>query len=222
MKKKKCCKEVDVRLSLHNMRRTKMAIQENNSCPDKELITAFVECALPAETAGEVAMHVSHCEQCRKGMRELVLSKVKGKVRDWWAELRESFSPSREYLAAADGQTADQSQHDTAARSGFIHFTANLDDGDVDFWHVKLALPTVVTDESRLRMQVLDKDEQRIECGELTFCGAKLRVEDGRASMPVSEFRMYIKNPDNAMISLRRAAGREVEGLPVLAYDVQG
>ena len=198
-----------------------MAIHENNGCPNRELMNAFVERTLPPETAGDVAMHVSHCERCRTGMRELVLVKAQEKVRERWTSIREVFAPRREYLAAADGQTADQLQHDAAVRSGFIHFTAHLDENDADFWHVKLALPTVITNESRLRLQVLGKNEQRIERGELVFCGAKMPVEQGRASMLVSEFRAYIKNPENSMISFRRATGREIEGIPVLAYDMQ-
>lgn len=197
-----------------------MAIEENVGCPDGELMNAFVECTLPSETAGDVAKHVSHCERCRNCMRELVFAKMQEKVLERWARIREAFNPIREYLAAADGQTADQLQHDVAMRSGFIHFVANLDDRDVDFWHVKLALPTVVTDDSLIRLTVLDKASERVECGVLTFCGVKLPVEGGSASMSVSEFRAHIRNPENSMISFRRAEGREIEGMPVLAYDM--
>lgn len=198
-----------------------MAIQENNSCPNREMMMSFIDRTLPPEAAGDIALHVSHCEQCRQSMQELIRSKAKKTVQDLWTKLRESFTPSREYLAAADGQTADQSQHDTASKSGFIHFMANLDDEDADFWHVKLALPTIVTNESKLRLQVLDRDDRRIERGVLTFCGARLSVKDGRASMLVSEFQTYIKNPANSMISFGRESGREVEGVPVLAYGMQ-
>ena len=132
------------------------------------------------------------------------------------------FTPRQEHLAAAGGQTADQLQEQVAVKSGFVHFEAAVDKQNRDYWFVKLSIPVVVTDKSRLRMQVFEYDANRQECpvpkGLLTFCGVKLEVCDGRASMSLAEFN---KAKGFSMISFRRESGRDIPGEPVLGFGMR-
>ena len=197
-------------------------VEKRERCLETRTLEAFAGMELDVEAAVEAADHISRCVPCRRRLSGIAVGLARKRRLDRWRSLAALFAPRRECLAAADGQTADQQLRDTASRSGFIHFIASaVGEDEPGFWHVKLALPTVVTAESRLRMQVLDGKGILIPVGTLTFCGVDLEVKDGRASMPVSVFRERIKDPENAVILFRGEDGNAQAGMLAFAYEMR-
>ena len=212
----------------------------SGTCPDEETLGLFAERSLEPGQMETVAMHLLDCPRCKERVKEHVewmdigrrtdvndatpaewkkvrdiYSSVRRKdVQKRWGEITAAFSPKRDYLAAADGQTADQIQQNIAMRSGFIHFASTVPAGHKDAWHAKLAVPTAATDETVLRLQVFDGDGIPVESGTLTFCGVDLGIEEGYAYMSVKAFR---KNIGVSLITLKRADGRAIPGEPVSA-----
>lgn len=213
-------------------------------CPDEKTLGLFVEQALEAEQMESVAGHLLDCPQCRERARDHAEWIAAGRKLDvneaptevWqavravhlsarlkdarmrWRRIAATFMPKREYLAAADGQTADQVQQDMAVRSGFIYFAANVPPGHKDAWHARLAIPTAVTDETVLRLQVFDGADRPVENGTLTFCGVDLGIEEGYAYMSIKSFR---KNIGISLIALKTEDGRVVPGEPVRAREYE-
>ena len=213
-------------------------------CPDAETLGLFVERSLEPGRMEAIALHLLDCPRCRQVAKDHAewiadgrktdvgnatpeeWQKVRGiycsvRGRDMqvrWKEIAAAFSPKREYLAAADGQTADQVQQDMAMRSGFIHFAANLPVGHKDAWHARLALPTAVTDDTMLRLQVFDGEGMPVESGTLTFCGVDLGIKDGYAYMSIKSFR---DNIGVSLIALKTEEGRVIPGEPVRARNYE-
>lgn len=215
-------------------------------CPSDKVLDGFLSHTLTDEQALAVIDHVERCPQCKGKLADLVewswenfsanaLSTTaeeeqrgrefiarKTAIRRYWRGMDVLFMPQQEHLAAAGGQTADQLQEQMAVKSGFLHFEAAIDKQNHDYWFVKLSIPVVVTDKSRLRMQVFEYDEDRCERpvmkGILTFCGVKLKVIDGRASMSLSEFN---RAKGFSMISFCREEGRNIPGEPVLGFGMR-
>ena len=212
------------------------------ACPEEETLRLFVERALDPALMEAVALHIIDCRDCKDTAKEMAEWLAAGSgvdvdnatpeerhavcaaynavrkrhVQALWQQIHALARPRREYLAAADGQTADQIQQETAIRSGFIHFASCTSPGHKDAWHAKWAVPTAATDETCLRLQVFDGNEQPIPSGTLVFCGVDLEIEDGYAFMPVKTFR---ENVGVSLIALKKADGSMVPGEPVRAYD---
>ena len=139
------------------------------------------------------------------------------RVRDLWLKVFNAVRPAHEYLAAADGQTADQIQQRNA-RAGILHFVSRTQPPHKEAWHVKVVLPAETgSDEANIRLQVFDVDERTVPSGVLTFCGVDLDIDDGYAFMPMGEFR---KNMRVALIALRRSGGEPVPGELTAAYGI--
>ncbi len=209
-------------------------------CPDEETLGLFVERALESGQMEAVAMHLLDCPRCRESAKEhaewlaagrkidvndatpaewqavraIYLEVRRKDIQRRWAEIAAAFSPKRDYLAAADGQTADQVQQEIAMRSGFAYFASSVPAGHKDSWHAKWAVPTAVTDNTVLRIQVFDGDGKPVESGTLTFFGVDLGIEEGYAYMPITTFR---KNVGVSLIALKRDDGRIIPGEPVSA-----
>lgn len=207
-------------------------------CPDEETLGLFVERALEPEWMEATAVHLLGCPRCRETAKEHaewlaagrridvndatpeewqavrdIYSSVRQKdIQRRWSEIAAAFSPKRDYLAAADGQTADQIQQDIAMRSGFVYFASSVPAGHKDAWYAKWAVPTAATDDTVLRLQVFDGDGKPVESGTLTFCGVDLGIDEGYAYMPIKTFR---KNIGVSLIALKRDDGRVVPGEPV-------
>lgn len=203
-----------------------------SGCPGRERLTLFVERGLPPAEMAETAAHVATCGTCAESVRDLaewlaadrpaapeMLFRVRmALLPARWRAVAAAFVPDREILAAADGQSADQIQQETAVRSGFLHFAAALPEGHRDGWRAKLAIPASVTEETVLRISVEDGAGRPVEAGTLVFCGVALDVLRGRVFLPVRTFR---DNIGTAMIALKRDGGGEVPGEPVLAGDLE-
>lgn len=209
-------------------------------CPDEETLGFFVEQVLEPEQMEAVALHLLDCPRCRKSakehaewiaagrridvndatpaewqaVRDIYSSVRKKDIQRRWAEIVAAFSPKRDYLAAADGQTADQVQQDIAMRSGFVYFASSVPAGHRDAWYAKWAVPTAATDDTVLRLQVFDGDGKPVEAGTLTFCGVDLGIDEGYAYMPIKTFR---ENIGVSLIALKRDDGRIIPGEPVSA-----
>lgn len=219
-------------------------IDSTAKCPDQRALALFLERRLPASDSAGIAFHAMRCPRCRTELREAAEWLAALAAPDGWenappearaaaekalavvAERRRAeawrtiallFQPSRTTLAAATGETDDLSQREAAARAGFLHFVSRTGEGDAAGWHVKLAIPSHVTDETILRLFALDASELPVDNGTLTFCGVALPVRDGRATIPVTTFREHV---GNAMISLRRPDTGDVPGEPVLGYGM--
>ena len=212
------------------------------SCPEESTIGRFFEKSLEPAQMEAVALHIIECPRCRDAAADMAewiavgreidvrtatseerrvvcetYDSVRAKyVQTLWQEIYAAIQPRREYLAAADGQTADQVQQETAMRSGFIHFVSNTPPGHKDAWHAKWAVPTAVSDETCLRLQVFDGNERPIKCGTLIFCGVELAITDGYAFISIKSFR---KNIGKSLIALKMSDGRLIEGEPVKAYE---
>lgn len=217
---------------------------ESEICPDETLLGRFVLRSLDPVQMEAIALHIMACPRCKdiaKDMAEWIVAGrtldvdaatpeerkvvndaygiVRAKyVRELWHEVFAAVRPRREYLAAADGQTDDQIQQETAMRSGFIHFVSCTSPGHKDAWHAKWAVPTTVSDDTYLRLQVFDGSDKPINTGVLIFCGVELEIADGYAFMSIKSFR---KNIGKSLIALKTADGRIIEGEPVRAkaYD---
>ena len=213
------------------------------SCPSDEDLGLFVEKRLPDQQMAAVAEHLAGCPACRETVRDVADWLSSGqrldagaatleerdvvrralaeagaqRVRDLWQRVFNAVRPTREYLAAADGQTADQIQQRNA-RAGILHFVSKTQPPHKDAWHVKVVLPAETgSDETNIRLQVFDVDERAVPSGVLTFCGVDLDIEEGYAFMPMGEFR---KNMRVALIALKRGDGESVPGELTAAYGI--
>ncbi len=213
------------------------------ACPSDEDLGLFVERRLPDPQMAAVAEHLAECPACRETVRDAADWLASGqrldvesataeerdavrralveagaqRVRDLWQRVFNAVKPVREYLAAADGQTADQIQQRNA-RAGILHFVSRTQPPHKDAWHVKVVLPAETgSDEANIRLQVFDVDERTVPSGVLTFCGVDLDIDEGYAFMPMGEFR---KNMRVALVSLRRGDGEPVPGELTAAYGI--
>lgn len=211
-------------------------------CPDERTLGLFVERALDESEMTDVALHVAACPKCkevmrghaqwlldgqkldvreateelRQAVRKVLADKRRKEIETLWRDVFASFQNSRSYLAAADGQTGDQIQQETAVRSGFVHFVSSEVQKRSDAWHVKLAFPTTVSDETKLRLQVFDADERPMKSGTLVFCGVELDIVDGYAYISVKVFR---ENIGVSLIAVKTNDGKLIPGEPVRAYE---
>ena len=214
------------------------SIVGREECPDFDSLMAYMDRRLGEDESERVAVHLASCGSCREYVRNYTeLSKVpqtvlpediRARIRQTvesalqkrrgnvfairWKTIARAFEPTREYLAAADGQSADQVQQEIAIKSGFIRFASKVPVGDPNAWRVRLAIPIERTDRCRLRMQVEDAKGNPVEDGVLTLCGVELEVKGGRAYMG---YRDFMENLKLEMISLRRGSGEDVPGVPV-------
>lgn len=213
------------------------------ACLSGEEIALFVERRLSDSQMALVAGHLDSCPACKAEVGDfakwqasglsldtdaataderLAVKKAQDFVRarhaeELWQKVFAAIGPAREFLAAADGQTADQIQQRNA-RAGILHFVSTPPPPHRDAWHVKVTLPADTgSDETNIRLQVFDGDEQSVPSGVLTFCGVDLNIEDGYAFMPMGEFR---KNMRIALIKLRRGNGNSVPGELTAAYGI--
>lgn len=215
-----------------------MSLNNNrvNGCFDIEALALFVENKLGQDDMAEIAGHLMVCEKCAAEAKELakmhlarldaesgnvpeevrqivsnVMQDAKRKTTvDMWKPVFDAFTPQKEYLAAADGQSADQLQQQAAADAGFFYFYSNgkINDRSPGAWRVRMARPPSggVSPEYILRLRVEEKSGAPIQSGLLTFCGEPLKICNGMAVMPLSKFLANIRK---AMISLRRDGDSE-------------
>ena len=213
------------------------------TCPSDGELGLFVERRLPDLQMAAVAEHLAECPACMETVRDVADWLSSGqrldvgsatpeegdvvrralaeagaqRVRDLWQRVFNAVRPTREYLAAADGQTADQIQQRNA-RAGILHFVSKTQPPHKDAWHVKVVLPAETgSDEANIRLQVFDVDERAVPSGVLTFCGVDLDIDEGYAFMPMGEFR---KNMRVALIALKRGDGESVPGELMAAYGI--
>lgn len=207
-----------------------------NGCIDVEDLALFTENKLGQDAMAEIAGHLMVCEKCAAVAKELaemhmarldaecgnvsdevrqivsnVMQDAKRKMAvDMWKPVFDAFTPQKEYLAAADGQSADQLQQQAAADAGFFYFysNGNVNDRSPGAWRVRMARPPSggVSPEYILRLRVEDIAGAPIQSGLLTFCGEPLKIHNGMAMMPLSKFLANIRK---AMISLRRDGDSE-------------
>lgn len=212
-------------------------------CPSNEDVCAFVERRLPAPQMAAVAEHVAACDGCRERIADLAewladgldgdsasssedmaaarkALETAGAVRrgmDLWRRLADAVAVrSRECLAAADGQTADQVQRQNAMAAE-LHFVSNPPPPHRNAWHVKATLPMDMFDEANVRFQIFDGEDHAMPSGVLTFCGIDLGIEEGYAFMSMSEFRRNLHVP---AISFSQDGGESVEGEFCAAYGI--
>jgi hypothetical protein len=212
------------------------------TCPSDGELGLFVERRLSDPQMAAVAEHLAECPACRESVRDVAdwlasgqrldveaatledrdvvrraLAEARAqRVRDLWQRVFNAVKPTREYLAAADGQTADQIQQRNA-RAGILHFSSKTQPPHKDAWHVKVTFPAGGSDEANIRLQVFDVDERAVPSGVLTFCGIDLDIDEGYAFMPMGEFR---KNMRVALIALRRGDGESVPGELTAAHGI--
>lgn len=213
------------------------------ACPPGDMLSLFVERRLSDSQMAVVAEHIATCPTCKVEVGDIaewlslgkdinvdaatheercVVSKALDAVRvqharELWQRVFAAVKPARAYLAAADGQTADQIQQRNS-RAGILHFVSTPPPPHKDAWHVKVTLPTETgLDESNIRLQVFDVGENAVPSGVLTFCGVDLNIEDGYAFMPMGEFR---KNMHVALIKLKRGDAEPVPGELAAAYGI--
>ncbi|MBQ7189431.1 MAG: hypothetical protein IJR99_08470 [Kiritimatiellae bacterium] len=214
---------------------------DGKACPDRETLRFFVERELDPEGMVIVSQHLKACASCREEVkshamwlasglemdvadateeergivRNILRQNLSGAVGDLWRNILEMFRKPREYLAAADGQTADQIQQTNADLSGFFHFASKGSCGYKDAWYARLAIPSIVTDKTLFRFQVYDSQDWNrhpVESGVLNFCGVDLEVQDGYATISLKTFR---ENVGVALITFRRLGGETVPGEPI-------
>ena len=212
-------------------------------CPSGDMLGLFVERRLSDSQMVVVAEHVATCPMCKAEVGDIAEWVASGKSLDvsaatsyercavdkaldvvrvrrsmeLWQRVFAAVKPAREYLAAADGQTADQIQQQNA-RVGILHFVSKMQPPHRDAWHVKVTLPAETgSDEANIRLQVFDVDEHNVPSGVLTFCGVDLDIDEGYAFMPMGEFR---KNMRVALIALKRGDGEPVPGELAAAYGI--
>jgi len=212
-----------------------------NTCPDRETLRFFVERGLDSEGMIIVSQHLKTCARCREEVKSHAMWLASGleidvadateeergivwnilrptssvAVGDLWRNILEMFRKPHEYLAAADGQTADQIQQTNADLSGFFHFASKGSCGYKDAWYARLAIPSIVTDKTLFRFQVYDSQDWNrhpVESGVLNFCGVDLVVQDGYATISLKTFR---ENVGVALITFRRSGGETVPGEPI-------
>ena len=212
------------------------------TCPSDAELGLFVERRLPDPQMAAVAEHLAECPACRESVRAVAdwlasgqrldveaatpeerdivgraLAEAKAqRVRDLWQRVFNAIKPTREYLAAADGQTADQIQQRNA-RAAILHFSSKTQPPHKDAWHVKVTFPAGGSDEANIRLQVFDVDERAVPSGVLTVCGIDLDIDEGYAFMTVGEF---LKNMPVALIALRRGDGEPVPGELTAAHGI--
>lgn len=217
--------------------------QLNCSCLSDEELSLFVERRLPDSSAEPLAMHIAVCPVCSANVRDVaewlavgknldmnaatsvernIVSKALGVVRtqrvmEFWEKVFAAVKPVGTYIAAADGQTADQIQQRNT-RAGILHFVSTPPPLHKDSWHVKATLPAETgSDDTYIRLQVFDADECVIPSGVLTFCGIDLNIEDGYAFMSMGEFR---RNMRVTLIKLKRSDGGTVPGELTAVYGI--
>lgn len=213
------------------------------TCPSGDMLTRFVERRLSDSQMAVVAEHITTCPVCKSEVVDLAEWLASGKnldmnaataeercavdkaldaarvqrARELWQRVFAAIKPAHEYLAAADGQTADQIQQRNA-RAGILHFVSTPPPPHKDAWHIKATLPTETgSDETNIRLQIFDVSENVVPSGVLTFCGVDLNIEEGYAFMPMGEFR---KNMHVALIKLKRGDGEPVPGELAAAYGI--
>ena len=213
------------------------------TCPSGDMLTLFVERRLSDSQMAVVAEHIATCPVCKSGVMDLAEWLASGKnldmnaataeercavakaldaarmqrARELWQRVFALIKPAHEYLAAADGQTADQIQQQNAM-AGILHFVSIPPPPHKDAWHVKATLPAETgSDETNIRLQIFDVSENVVPSGVLTFCGVDLNIEEGYAFMSMGEFR---KNMHIASIKLRRGDGAAVPGELAAAYGI--
>lgn len=218
---------------------------QTDKCPEERILELFVERELEEDLAERIAIHISECKACkdivrehskwlldgrkldvndateeqRSAVREILNAAGIKRAQKIWREIFDAFKERTAYLAAADGQTGDQIQQETAMRSGFVHFVSDSSQNRLDAWHAKLAFPAAITDETYIRLQIFDGEEQPIESGTLIFCGVELNISEGYAYMSVKDFREHI---GSSIIALKRSDGKVIPGEPVRAYGAEG
>ena len=212
-------------------------------CPSDDILGLFAERRLSGPQMAEVAEHIAACAKCKSGIADLAEWLAAGKdldtdaatdverravekaldavrmqrARELWEKVFAAIKPAREYLAAADGQTADQIQQRNA-RAGILHFVSVPPPPHKGSWHVKATLPAATgSDETHIRFQVFDAGGNAVPSGVLTFCGVGLDIEDGYAFMPMGEFR---KKMHIALIELKRGDGAPVPGELEAAHGI--
>lgn len=214
------------------------------NCPEETTLTLFVEQGLPPDEMAETATHLLSCPACAETVKDLAAWLAAGResdlssaspedqaavegilfrnrlalLSDRWRTVASAFAFDREVLAAADGQSADQIQQETALRSGFLLFASELPKEHRDAWRAKLAIPASVTADTVLRISVEDAAGHPVGSGTLTFCGVPLAVKDGRCFMPIRTFQ---ENLGKAMVSLKRGSGGDIPGEPVLGGGME-
>lgn len=213
------------------------------SCPSDEELSLFVERRLPDSSAEFVAMHIATCPRCCANVRDVaewlaagqnldmnaatsgernIVRKALGvvhtqSVMKLWQKVFASVKPACAYIAAADGQTADQIQQRNT-RAGILHFVSTPPPPHKDSWHVKVTLPAEMgSNDAFIRLQVFDSDECAVPSGVLTFCGIDLNIEDGYAFMPMGEFR---RNMRITLIKLKRGDDKIVPGELTEVYGI--
>lgn len=215
-----------------------------SECPAVEDIGGFVERRLPDSRMAAVAEHVATCSECQEKVADFAgwladgqdldvdaasLPEDRDAVRkamaavdvrrgaELWRRLFDAFgNGTRECLAAADGQTADQMQRDNAM-VGELHFVSIPSTPRKDAWHAKATLPASASDEACIRFQVFDGDDRAMSSGVLRFCDVDLGVEEGYAFMSMGEFRRNLRIP---MVWFRHGDGNPVEGVFSAAYGI--
>lgn len=214
-----------------------MSIKDNSvGCYDGNILAAFVNGELSPERMSEVVCHLCECKRCNAIVQELnqwALARIdveSGEVpedvkaiadhalqvskrellRREWLKIDESFLPQRSFAAAADGQTADQVLSVTANGSGFVRFVSTESGNDA--WRVRIARIPNPTEDSVLRIEVTDAKGAPIRDGLLKYHGVSVDVRNGKAYLPIKEFRAKAEH----MISLQRGSGPEIPGVLVL------
>ena len=211
---------------------------KNNSvgCYDGKVLALFVNNELSPEQMSEVACHLSECRRCNAIVQELnewALARIDVESGDvpediiaiadhaWqaskrellrraWLKIDESFLPRRSFAAAADGQTADQILSATANGSGFVRFVST--ESGRDAWRVRIARIPNPTEDSVLRIEVMDGIGEPIRSGVLKYHGVPVDVKNGKAYLSVKDFQAKAER----MISLQRVGGPEIPGTLVL------
>lgn len=204
-------------------------------CPESERLVGFVERTLTDSEMRVISLHLRTCQKCQELVRDYAVFEIARKdaesgevpedvskeveqaiqsakhdmTLEMWRSMGECFAPQREFLAAADGQSADQLQHEAAVKSGFLHFASKKGVDADSVWHVKLARPSVISDECVLRFYVESRDSKPVDQGVLAFGGVELEVKGGRALIPIKTFRDNLKIP---VVALRIGTGKDVPG----------
>ena len=208
-------------------------------CPSDEELCRFVERRLSDEQMVTVAEHIASCANCRDVVKDIAewvaagmelesnTATSKGRIEGGidaaliqraqvlWQKVFDAVGNAHEYLAAADGQTANQIQQRNA-NTGSLTFVSNPPPPHMNSWRAEMILPSDMgADDMGIRFQVFDAEESTIQSGVLRFCGVDLEVEDGYAFMKMGDFR---RNMRVAQISLTQGDGVTVPGVLTFAY----
>lgn len=155
-------------------------------------------------------------------VRQLIASsdlKPYGDVLDeLWQGVLERLSPSHVVMAAADGQSVDQTLSHAASSKCELYFHADCERSSAHYWCAVMSIPVCKTEEAVLSIRFMDGDGNRISSGTFNFCGFKLRVEQGRGFLPLRDIVSQLKTPS---ASFMFSSGDEQEGKPVLFPPIQ-